>query len=191
MKLEKLLMYLAYLLRHHPEAAGLHMDRHGWVDVQELIDGVNAAGQYTMPRERLEEIVATDKKGRYCFDEAGRRVKACQGHSLAWVEPELILQVPPEVLYHGTTMQAWRLIRADGVIRKMERHAVHMRAEKAPAWKSAKRWKLNPVILQIDAGQMHPDGFVFGVSENDVWCTEQVPTAYISAVLNEVKVHGK
>ena len=26
-------VYLSFLLRHHPETAGLDMDRHGWVSV--------------------------------------------------------------------------------------------------------------------------------------------------------------
>ena len=35
-------------------------------------------------------------------------------------------------------------------------------------------------ILQIDAQQMHADGFVFHRSDNNVWLTEQVPSKYLS-----------
>lgn len=82
-------VYLYYLLRHNPADAGLHMDVHGWVNVQELIDGINARGKYSISRARLEEIVAADEKGRYRFSDDGKKIKACQGHSLDWIELEL------------------------------------------------------------------------------------------------------
>ena len=54
-----------------------------------------------------------------------------------------------------------------------------MAALEEKAMKSAKRWKLNPVVLKIDAKQMQMVGYIFGVSENEVWCTEKVPLKYI------------
>ena len=47
------------------------------------------------------------------------------------------------------------------------------------AWQSATRWKKRPVILKINAAKMSADCYVFGVAENDVWCTEMVPAEYI------------
>ena len=58
-----------------------------------------------------------------------------------------------------------------------------MQAEEAKAWQSAKRWHRTPVVLKIDATAMYADGFVFGVSDNGVWCAEQIPIRYIIAVL--------
>ena len=178
-------VYLSYLLRHHPEDAGLHMDIHGWVDVRELIDGVNARGRYRLSRTALEEIVAADEKGRYRFSDDGRRIKACQGHSLTWVEPELTWREPPAHLYHGTTTKALAGILQSGAISKMKRHAVHMQADREPAWQSARRWHLTPVLLKIDAGRMYGDGMRFGVSDNGVWCTESVPAAYICEIIRD------
>lgn len=34
---------LSYVLRHHPEAAGLELDRQGWADIEVLIAGGNRA----------------------------------------------------------------------------------------------------------------------------------------------------
>ncbi len=187
MYIHKVSMYLCYLLRHHPESLpGLHMDGHGWVSCQELIDAVNKAGIYQLSFELLQTIVSTDAKGRYRMNEDETRIKACQGHSIPWVEPELMEQAPPNILYHGTTTEAYKLICKDGFISRMERHAVHMHADKKQSWKSACRWKKNPVILVLDAGQMYQDGHVFSVSENGIWCTEQVPAAYIVEVLYEL-----
>ena len=178
-------VYLSYLLRHNPADAGLHMDVHGWVDVQELIDGINARGKYSISRARLEEIVAADEKGRYRFSDDGKKVKACQGHSLDWIELELAWCEPPEFLYHGTTSDALEKILKSGAVSKMNRHAVHMQADQGMAWKSARRWRRTPVLLKIDAKRMYADGMRFGVSENNVWCTESVPAAYICEVLRD------
>lgn len=177
-------VYLSFLLRHHPEEANLDMDRHGWVSVRQLIDHVNAAGQYTLTLPQLQEIVATDSKGRYRFDADKQRIKACQGHSIPWVEPELTCLPPPDFLYHGTTRKAWGKIQRSGAIQKMGRHAVHMQADEAKAWPSALRWRnQQPVVLKIAAQQMSRDGISFGVSDNDVWCTDHVDVRYVCAVL--------
>lgn len=177
-------VYISYLLRHNPDAAGLHMDIHGWVDVQELIDGINAGGKYKISKESLERIVASDEKGRYRFNDNRTRIKACQGHSLEWIELELTYCEPPEFLYHGTTTQAMEKIMKSGAISRMKRHAVHMQAYEKPAWKSARRWHLTPVVLKIDAKRMYEAGAQFGVSENNVWCVESVPVEYICQIIN-------
>lgn len=88
MSKQKTSVHLSYLLRHAPEAAELDMDRHGWVSVSQLISNVNASGKAKLTTELLQEIVATDNKGRYRFSPDGKRIKACQGHSIPWVEPE-------------------------------------------------------------------------------------------------------
>ena len=62
----------------------------------------------------------------------------------------------------------------------MQRHAVHMQADIDRSWQSAERWHLTPVVLRINARKMAEDGYKFGVTENEVWCTEEVPVKYIS-----------
>jgi len=183
----KLSVYISRLLRHQPELIGLAMDSHGWVSVAELMEKINGTGRYHITEKILEEIVRTDNKGRFRYSEDGARIKACQGHSIPWVEPELTTGQPPEYLYHGTTEESWQKIRESGYISKMGRHAVHMQSEEAKAWQSAKRWHRIPVVLKIDAAAMHLDGTVFGVSDNGVWCAEAVPTKYILSVLETEK----
>lgn len=185
MSKDKLSVYLSYLLRHKPEEIGLNMDRHGWVNAQELIDKINEEGKYALSMEALEDIVTSDRKGRYRFDENKTRIKACQGHSIEWVIPEMDWREPPEYLYHGTTADAYEKILASGGISRMSRHAVHMQAQADKAWQSAKRWNRTPVVIQIDARQMHEDGIAFGITENEVWCCDAVPKEYIANVLTE------
>ena len=184
MSKQKTSVHLSYLLRHAPEAAELDMDRHGWVSVSQLISNVNASGKAKLTTELLQEIVATDNKGRYRFSPDGKRIKACQGHSIPWVEPELEVRTPPEYLYHGTTTEALQDIMKSGAILRMSRHAVHMQADINKAWQSAERRKnKTPVVLRIAAGRMSENGFNFSISENDVWFCERVPTEYIDVFL--------
>lgn len=185
-KIERISVYLSYLLRHDPDAAELKMDRHGWVVVSTLIKNVNSAGKYNLSLDLLKEIVERDNKGRYRFSPDGQRIKACQGHSIPWVEPELEIMDPPEYLFHGTNTDALDQIMKTGAVLRMKRHAVHMQVDPEKAWKSAKRWKgKTPVVLKIAAGDLSREGMAFGKSENDVWCCEQVPTAFIAEILYE------
>lgn len=181
-------VYISYLLRHKPDDIGLKMDEHGWVLAEELVEGINNSGKYNLNFAQLEEIVRQDSKGRYRFSEDRLKIKACQGHSIPWVVPELEYLVPPKFLYHGTTTVACEKIMKSGAISKMNRHAVHMQADPEKSWQSAARWRLTPVVLKIDADKMYRDGYVFGKTENDVWCTECVPTEYIVGQLTEPMV---
>lgn len=75
-------------------------------------------------------------------------------------------------------------IMNSGYIHRMERHAVHMQADKAQAWRSARRWKgQRPVVLKIAAARMALDDYLFRKSDNLVWLCEEIPTEYIVDVL--------
>ncbi|HRU99747.1 MAG TPA: RNA 2'-phosphotransferase [Ruminococcus sp.] len=178
-QMDEISKYLCLLLRHQPDKAELDMDEHGWVSVEQLISGVNRHSQYHIDRTMLESIVSADKKGRYRFDDEHKKIKCCQGHSIPWVEPELNYCEPPEYLYHGTTTKVLEAIEESRAIKKMKRHAVHMQADIDKAWQSAERWHKTPVVLKISASEMAHDGYTFGVTENEVWCTEEVPVKYI------------
>ena len=67
----------------------------------------------------------------------------------------------------------------------MSRHAVHLSAVEDRAWQSARRRKTRAVVLKIDAAGMYNQGYVFGVSENEVWCTEAIPVQFVAEVLGE------
>lgn len=176
--IKNLSKYLCFVLRHHPEEIGKPhevMDIHGWVDMNTLIKAINDKGQYHITKSLLEKIVAEDNKGRYRIDENKRKIKCCQGHSIEWIEPELIYKQPPAFLYHGTTTSAMKKILASGHISKMKRHAVHMQADVEKARLSAERWHLIPVVLKISALELYEKGIQFGVTENKVWCAKEIP----------------
>ena len=92
--------FISLILRHKPETIGITLDEHGWVDVQELIDGVNRSEGHTLDREILEEIVRSDEKQRYSFNEDHTLIRANQGHSIP-VDVELEEKAPPDILCMG------------------------------------------------------------------------------------------
>ena len=160
------------------------MDEHGWVSIGQLIENVNAKGEVKLTRELIEQIVQTDDKGRYRISSDGERIKACQGHSIPWVIPELEQRTPPEFLYHGTTGEAYDEIQKSGAILRMSRHAVHLHADERIAWQVANRRKnKTPIVLKIASGVMSREGITFSISENSVWFCERVPVKYICQIM--------
>ena len=75
--------FLAMVLRHKPEKAGVRLDKHGWANVEKLIEGVNTAGKYHLDKETLQEIVRTNDKQRFSFSEDGMKIRANQ-NMLKW-----------------------------------------------------------------------------------------------------------
>lgn len=59
--------FLSLILRHKPEVIGIKLDEHGWADVSELISGISKTRPFDM--KMLEEIVRTDNKQRYSFNQ--------------------------------------------------------------------------------------------------------------------------
>lgn len=68
MNLENISKYMCLILRHKPEAIGITLDEHGWANVDELIDGIRKDNP-GFDLDHLYEIVETDSKGRYSFNE--------------------------------------------------------------------------------------------------------------------------
>ena len=78
--LDKLSKFISLVLRHKPDAAGITLDEHGWANVDELLAGVNHSGR-KIDMEILEEIVKTDSKQRYSFNQDKTLIRANQGHT--------------------------------------------------------------------------------------------------------------
>ena len=176
MELTKISRYLSLILRHHPEAAGISLDAHGWADVDELIAGIQKGKYPDFSREILDEIVRTDNKQRYSYDDSRQRIRANQGHSIP-VDVELKQAIPPEILWHGTGEKYTESIDRTGLISK-SRLYVHLSADTQTAVAVGKRHG-RPVIYQVDSGRMSRDGYRFFLSENGVWLTKAVPPEYL------------
>lgn len=169
--------YLSYLLRHHPEAAGLHVDEHGWADVDELICCINQQPHKSIDMELLDEIVKTDNKQRFSFSEDKKLIRANQGHSIP-VDVELDEKQPPNLLYHGTASRFLRPIMEEG-LKPMSRLYVHLSMDSQTAIAVGKRHG-SPVVFTIDTIQMACEGYKFYLSSNGVWLTKEVPARFLT-----------
>ncbi len=174
-KLDKLSVFISLVLRHKPDAAGIQLDEHGWADVDELIEGVNHTGR-KIDMDILEEIVRTDNKQRYSFNDDKTLIRANQGHSIP-VDVELDEKRPPQYLYHGTAERFLAAIMAEG-LRPMSRLYVHLSKDEETAVKVGKRHG-SPVVLKVKAGEMYNNGNKFYLSKNGVWLTKYVEKKYI------------
>lgn len=177
MNLTKTSKYLSLILRHKPETIGITLDEHGWANVDELIAGI--AKTHDCDMDILEEIVRTDEKQRYSFNEDKTLIRANQGHSIA-VDVELEEAVPPEELWHGTGEKYVESIDRQGLIPK-SRLYVHLSKDRDTAVKVGGRHG-KPVLYIVKAGDMSRDGYPFYLSKNGVWLTKKVPVEYLKKV---------
>ncbi|MEU9920726.1 RNA 2'-phosphotransferase [Streptomyces griseoluteus] len=169
----KVSKYLSKHLRHQPERIGLTLDPAGWVEIDTLLAAAAAHG-FPVSRAELDHVVAVNDKRRFAVE--GGRIRASQGHTVE-VALGLPRVTPPPCLYHGTVARSLDAIRAEG-LRPMNRHAVHLSADRETATRVGAR-RGRPVVLAVDAGAMHRDGHVFHVSANGVWLTDTVPPRYL------------
>lgn len=167
--------FLSLILRHDPGAAGVTLDKNGWVEVPVLLEGLSSHG-HPITLDDLVSIVVSDEKGRYAMTEDRSKIRANQGHSVG-VDLGLVPVMPPPFLYHGTGEQSVDVIRADG-LKKMSRDHVHLSYDVGTALKVGKRHG-KPVVLVVRAGDHHAEGGVYYQSENGVWLTESVPVKYL------------
>lgn len=174
MKKNETSKFIALILRHKPETIGITLDEHGWADVNELIDGVSKT--HPLTRESLEEIVRTDDKQRYSFNQDHTLIRANQGHSIP-VDVELEEKRPEGTLYHGTGEKYTASIDSQGLIPK-SRLYVHLSSDIETAKKVGSRHGI-PVIYEVDCQGMIRDGFKFFLSANHIWLTKEVPVMYL------------
>lgn len=174
MSLKEISKFISLILRHKPEAIGISLDEHGWADVEELILGISKTREFS--REMLEEIVRTDQKQRYSFNEDKTLIRANQGHSIP-VDVELDVVSPPEILWHGTGEKYRDSIEKMGLIPK-SRLYVHLSGQWETACQVGQRHG-KVVIYRVLAGKMQQDGYVFYRSKNGVWLTKEVPVRYL------------
>ena len=174
MRLRETSKFISLILRHKPEEIGITLDEHGWANVDELIAGIAKTQPFDMAA--LEEIVSTDEKQRYSFNEDKTLIRANQGHSIP-VDVDLEQKTPPEILYHGTGEKYAASIEKQGLIPK-SRLYVHLSSDYDTAVKVGSRHG-KPVVYTVAAGEMQKSGYTFYLSVNGVWLTESIPVSFL------------
>ena len=75
MQLQRLSRFISYILRHNPDVIDIEMDSHGWVRVDELINGINKTNK-SIDFVTLCQIVDNDNKNRpKTFDKLEKLLK--------------------------------------------------------------------------------------------------------------------
>lgn len=173
--LTKASKYIALLLRHKPEEGDLILDKEGYCLTNDLVKALKR--QFTwFTLEDLKDIVASDEKGRYSFNETKSKIRANQGHSTNQVNITFKEVTPPNILYHGTATRFLNDIYREG-LKPMSRQYVHLSKDTETATKVGTRHG-NLYIINIDAKKMYEDGYKFYLSDNGVYLTKSVPTKY-------------
>lgn len=171
----KISKFLSLVLRHKPETIGIDLDENGWVSVKDLIKKSDEYG-IRFNLEILKDIVETNNKKRFAFNQSIDRIRASQGHSIE-VELGYSNKQPPEFLFHGTALKYVESILENG-LQKRNRQHVHLTHEIETALKVGQRHG-KPYIFKVLATKMHKEKHEFFLSENGVWLTEFVPIQYL------------
>lgn len=172
---------MAYALRHAPQEFGIELDQEGWVDIEELIRGLNSKDRFKdIRKEDIIDVVRNCNKKRYEVN--GNRVRACYGHS---VQKRVYKEEkePPKVLYHGTDRKFLESITEHG-IKSMSRQYVHLSEDKETARMVGARHGENTVILVINAEQAFKDGIKFYYGNDTTWLSDDIPGKYIESIID-------
>lgn len=167
---------ISLILRHEPQLIGSQLDDQGYLPVSALLTGVSRKIGFSLTRERLDHIVATNNKKSYEYSPDSTKIRARQGHSVT-VDVGLQAVEPPDILYHGTVDRFVESIFSQGIL-KMSRQHVHLSSDLETALAVGKRHG-KPIVLQVAAGELYRQGQVFYLSNNGVWLTDDIGTQYI------------
>lgn len=213
---QKLSRALSWALRHNAEKIGLTILEDGYVPVQEILDSRHsklASAQPTL--QAIQEVVRDNDKQRFKLDYRPRHlfypnneensaqqggddekilcIRANQGHSLSFINPELLLRPLSRdelsklpCIVHGTFPDAWQSIQRQGLSKRNRTH-IHF----APGLPdqdhviSGMR-KSASVHIYVDAAKCAQDGISFYQSDNGVLLSDGIdgilPTRYFSHV---------
>lgn len=176
MDLKKISKYLSFILRHEPESISLQLNAEGWADIEEL---VTRTKKFKLTKELIKTVVESNDKQRFAISGDCQRIKANQGHSIK-VDLELEASTPPDILLHGTAERFVEAIFKQGLV-KQQRHHVHLSETQHVALSVGARYG-KPVLLKVDAKQMHLDGYEFFKTANNVWLVDCVPVKYLLSI---------
>ncbi|WP_237558718.1 RNA 2'-phosphotransferase [Candidatus Methanodesulfokora washburnensis] len=181
-RMERLSKLLSYILRHNPSSVGMTLDNKGFssITVEELARRIATRRGYEWVRpEHIVEVVEIDEKGR--FEIKDGRIRATYGHSIDVEAGTPTKDV--EILYHGTTLRAWKMIRDQGIKPGKRRYA-HLSSSIEDALSMARRHGRDVVILKIDAKAMINDGFEVRKAGKGIYLVKEVPPKYIVGIVD-------
>lgn len=163
---------MATALRPDPPGWGLVLDAQGWAPLAD----VAAVFQVTVDDVRI----AAALPGVPRYEIEGGRIRS---RDRLPPEVEHPVGVPPERLFHGTTVQAVAGGLADGLRPGPGpgpfRRYVHLSGDYPRTHQSASQWTGSPIVFVVSARAAHEDGVVFHDAGNGLWLTRHVPAKYV------------
>lgn len=182
-ELERLGRTMAGCLRHFPEKFNLEMDSHGFVELRDFINALQARNsrlRWLRPHHIIA-IIETDEKGRYeCRDD---RIRATYGHSI-----DLELDLPttdiPDKLYYPTTAEEADIVLETG-LRPSDRKKVHLSRTYQDAVTAGRFRTPEPAILEIDAAGAIESGIIIQRAGKKIFLTDSVPPEHIGKAEDE------
>jgi putative RNA 2'-phosphotransferase len=173
---KKISKLISYWLRHYPEDAGLHLDKHGWTSVSLLLEALEDR-DIPISLSELSKINLEGEKIRWELDFAKSRIRASHGHSIP-IEMEVVPQIPVTELFHGTGLgNLWKILK-NGILSK-DRQYVHLSDNPEVAKSVGSRYG-KPILFNIDTAALIADGWEFFKTGENVWLTKDIPADYIN-----------
>ncbi|WNJ17656.1 RNA 2'-phosphotransferase [Pontibacter sp. G13] len=173
--IKKISKLMSWGLRHKPEELGVELSPEGWTPVQSMLSAIQQRYPEVVLGD-IHQIVLQNDKKRFVLSDDQSRIRAAQGHSVTVNLGYEAIQ-PPDLLFHGTAKRFLESIAEEG-LQKRSRHHVHLSKNVQTARQVGSRHG-QVVVLEVDAERMQRDGFAFFKSDNGVWLTDSVPSAYI------------
>jgi len=163
---------LALYLRHRPEEAGLQIDTHGFVPLDEMLRAVQE--RYPEAQEGdIRRLVEDAPAPRFEIGERG--IRALYGHSF-FVEMDGEPMAAPQLLYMGCLRKEVARFRAEG-IKPVDRYYVHLSLSREAAAERSHQ-PGDPCVIEVLAAQAQAAGQQFH-QRGEVILTGQVPAQFV------------
>ncbi|KAI8997749.1 phosphotransferase KptA/Tpt1 [Pilobolus umbonatus] len=165
---------LSYVLRHGAAKEKITIRPDGYVLLTDLLS-LPKFKKVTL--EQIQYVVDTNDKKRYEMSlvEGEYYIRASQGHSIQSVQSNSLLTAITDIqtpVIHGTHMNAWNIIREEGLSR-MGRNHIHLAAGlPSDTHVISGMRKSSDVFIYIDTDKARKDGILFYLSKNGVILTD-------------------
>ncbi len=173
----RMLRTLSYVLRHEPWKFGIDLDEEGFTSLDALVQSLcKRRKEYheTAPETLMQAICELDNER---FEIRDRMIRARYGHSFP-VRRIGTAELPPELLYHGTTDGTSITIHRVG-LHPMDRFFVHLTSSSDYA-ASVGTAKGEACILRVRARLAHEAGIDFFRANSHVWLATEIPAEFLA-----------
>lgn len=168
---------ISHSLRHAPSEYGLVLDKEGFTSVESLISGLKSKSKLwnDLSDEDIFQMIESSHKKRH--EIVGGQIRALYGHSVKGKIDKRNI-VPPEFLYHATSIKWVASIKTDGLL-PMKRQYVHLAENIEDAERVALRRTDKITLLKVKAKEAYNSGQQF-FQEGVIWLSESIPSDYIT-----------